>query len=208
MVGYIGFVGLNNIKENDYLNVVVHSMAHVPPIRNFFMLEDLSSKPQLAQRFSILVRKIWNPRAFKSHVSPHELLQEVSLRSNKRFTLTEQSDPVDFLSWFLNNLHLALGGSKTKPGTSIIQRVFQGKLKVESQQITAKADAGDRLRFEEAAEVKVDINRFLMLTLDLPAAPLFQDEHDRNIIPQVNSHPTRPTSAMILTQLKNNARSH
>lgn len=208
MVGYIGFVGLNNIKENDYLNVVVHSMAHVPPIRNFFMLEDLSSKPQLAQRFSILVRKIWNPRAFKSHVSPHELLQEVSLRSNKRFTLTEQSDPVDFLSWFLNNLHLALGGSKTKPGTSIIQRVFQGKLKVESQQITAKADAGDRLRFEEAAEVKVDINRFLMLTLDLPAAPLFQDEHDRNIIPQVNSHPARPTSAMILTKLKNNARSH
>lgn len=150
------------------------------------MLEDLSSKPQLAQRFSILVRKIWNPRAFKSHVSPHELLQEVSLRSNKRFTLTEQSDPVDFLSWFLNNLHLALGGSKTKPGTSIVQKVFQGKLKVESQQITAKADAGDRLRFEEAAEVKVDVSRFLMLTLDLPAAPLFQDELDRNIIPQVS----------------------
>ncbi|KAI9788698.1 MAG: hypothetical protein M1816_006749 [Peltula sp. TS41687] len=180
-----GFVGLNNIKDNDYVNVIVHSLAHVPPIRNFFMLEDLSSKPQLAQRFSILVRKIWNPRAFKSHVSPHELLQEISLRSNKRFTLTDQSDPVDFLSWFLNNLHLALGGSKTKPGSSIIQRVFQGRLKVESQQITAKADAGDRLRFEEAAEVKVDISRFLMLTLDLPAAPLFQDEHDRNIIPQV-----------------------
>ncbi|KAI9884295.1 MAG: Proteasome subunit beta type-4 [Watsoniomyces obsoletus] len=180
-----GFVGLNNIKENDYLNVVVHALAHVPPLRNFFMLEDLSSRPQLAQRFSILVRKIWNPRAFKSHVSPHELLQEVSLRSNKRFNLIEQSDPVDFLSWFLNHLHLALGGSKTKPGTSIIQKVFQGKLKVESQQITAKADAGDRLRFEEAAEVKVEVNRFLMLTLDLPPAPLFQDEHDRNIIPQV-----------------------
>ncbi|KAI9748054.1 MAG: hypothetical protein M1815_003636 [Lichina confinis] len=180
-----GFVGLNNIKENDYLNVIVHSLAHVPPLRNFFMLEDLSSAPQLAQRFSILVRKIWNPRAFKSHVSPHELLQEVSLRSNKRFSLLEQADPVDFLSWFLNHLHLALGGSKTKAGTSIVQKVFQGRLKVESQQITAKADAGDRLRFEEAAEVKVDVSRFLMLTLDLPAAPLFQDELDRNIIPQV-----------------------
>lgn len=179
-----GFVGMNNIKANDYFNVVVHALAHVPPLRNFFMLEDLSNRPQLAQRFGILVRKVWNPRAFKAHVSPHELLQEIALRSSKRFTLTEQSDPVDFLSWFLNNLHLALGGSKTKPGTSIIQRVFQGTLKMESQLITARADAGDRLRFEDAA-VETQITRFLILTLDLPPAPLFQDELDKNIIPQV-----------------------
>lgn len=179
-----GFIGMNNIKANDYFNVVTQSLAHVQPLRNFFMLEDLSSKPQLAQRFSILIRKIWNPRAFKAHVSPHELLQEIAQRSGKRFTLTEQSDPVDFLSWFLNNLHLALGGSKTKPGTSIIHRVFQGKIKVESQQITARADAGDRLRFEDA-DVNTQIQRFTILTLDLPAAPLFQDEIDRNIIPQV-----------------------
>ncbi|TPX09640.1 uncharacterized protein E0L32_009113 [Thyridium curvatum] len=180
-----GFVGMNNIKENDYLNVVVQALSHVPPLRNFFLLEDFSSSPELVKRCSILFRKIWNPRAFKAHVSPHELLQEVSLRSNKRFTLTAQSDPVEFLSWFLNNLHLGLGGSKTKPGSSMIQRVFQGKLKVESQAITAKADAGDRLRFEEAAEVKVDVSRFLLLTLDLPPAPLFQDELEGNIIPQV-----------------------
>ncbi|KAL2354291.1 U4/U6.U5 tri-snRNP-associated protein-like protein [Cryomyces antarcticus] len=179
-----GFVGMNNIKANDYFNVVIHALSHVPPLRNFFMLEDLSTTPQLTQRFSVLVRKIWNPRAFKAHVSPHELLQEISLRSSKRFTLTEQSDPVDFLSWFLNNLHLALGGSKSKPGSSIIQQIFQGKLKVESQLITARADAGDRLRFEDA-DVKTETTRFLVLTLDLPAAPLFQDEIDRNIIPQV-----------------------
>lgn len=182
-----GFVGMNNIKENDYLNVVVQALAHVSPLRNFFLLEDFSSRPnsELVKRWSILVRKIWNARAFKAHVSPHELLQEISLRSNKRFNLTEQSDPVEFLSWFLNNLHLGLGGSKTKPGSSMIQRTFQGKLKVESQTITARADAGDRLRFEEAAEVKVDVVRFLLLTLDLPSAPLFQDELEKNIIPQV-----------------------
>ncbi|KAI9729077.1 MAG: hypothetical protein M1828_000162 [Chrysothrix sp. TS-e1954] len=179
-----GFVGVNNIKANDYFNVVIHALAHVAPLRNYFMLEDLSDRPQLAQRFSTLVRKIWNPRAFKAHVSPHELLQEISLRSSKRFTLTEQSDPVDFLSWFLNNLHLALGGSKTKPGSSVIQKVFQGRLKVESQQITARADAGDRLRFEDA-DVKTEISKFMVLTLDLPSAPLFQDELDRNFIPQV-----------------------
>ncbi|KAL8655702.1 MAG: hypothetical protein Q9210_000724 [Variospora velana] len=182
-----GFVGMNNIKENDYFNVIIQALAHTPPLRNFFMLEDLSStaSSELATRFTVLVRKIWNTRAFKTHVSPHELIQQVSRQSNKRFDLLHQSDPVDFLSWFLNNMHLALGGSKTKPGTSIIHRVFQGKLKMESQRITAKADAGDRLRFEEAAEVIVETTRYLMLTLDLPAAPLFQDELDRNIIPQV-----------------------
>jgi len=186
---------MNNIKDNDYFNVIVQALAHVPPLRNYFMLEDLSQKPELVQRFSVLIRKIWNPRAFKSHVSPHELLQQISLQSSKRFTLLQQSDPVDFLSWFLNNLHLALGGSKTKPGSSIVQKVFQGKLKVESQQITAKADAGDRLRFEEAAEVTTDISRYMMLTLDLPAAPLFQDELDKNIIPQVRSaYPPRTES--------------
>ncbi|RFU36068.1 hypothetical protein B7463_g218, partial [Scytalidium lignicola] len=181
-----GFVGMNNIKDNDYFNVVIQALSHVPPLRNYFMLENFYSKPELVKRVSILFRKIWNPRAFKSHVSPHELLQEISLKSNKKFTLTHQSDPVDFLSWFLNNVHLELGGSKTKPGSSMIQQVFQGKLKMESQAITAKADAGDRLRFEEAAEVKVDVNRFMMLTLDLPSTPLFQDELERNIIPQVS----------------------
>lgn len=192
---------MNNIKANDYFNVVVQSLAHIPPLRNFLLLENVSQKPELIQRFSVLVRKIWNIRAFKSHVSPHELLQQVSRQSQKRFDLLHQSDPVDFLSWFLNNLHLAMGGSKTKPGTSIIHKVFQGKLKVESQKITAKADAGDRLRFEEAAEVLVDTSRYLMLTLDLPAAPLFQDELDKNIIPQVDSHPSGTKTSSSLTIL-------
>ncbi|MCJ1323828.1 hypothetical protein MMC10_000489 [Thelotrema lepadinum] len=180
-----GFVGMNNIKANDYFNVVIQVLAHVPPIRNFLMLEDFSSRPELVQRFSVLVRKIWNIRAFKSHVSPHELLQQVSRQSQKRFDLLQQSDPVEFLSWFLNNVHLALGGSKSKPGTSIIQKAFQGQLKIESQKITAKADANDRLRFEEAGEVRTEKSHFLMLTLDLPPAPLFQDDLDKDAIPQV-----------------------
>ncbi|CAK7267016.1 Ubiquitin carboxyl-terminal hydrolase 10 [Sporothrix epigloea] len=148
-----GYVGMNNIKENDYLNVVVQALAHVPPLRNFLLLDEFttrttgSSKPdaksldnpnaELVKRFGLLVRKIWNPRAFKAHVSPHELLQEVALRSNKRFTLTAQADPVDFLTWFLNHLHLGLGGSRTRPGSSIVQRVFQGKLRVETEKLAA-----------------------------------------------------------------------
>ncbi|KAI7181182.1 hypothetical protein D0869_14642 [Hortaea werneckii] len=182
-----GFVGMNNIKANDYLNVVVQALAHVPPLRNFFLLEDFSSRPQLPQRFSTLVRKIWNPRAFKSHVSPHELIQEISLRSSKKFLLTSQADPIEFLSWFLNHLHLSLGGSKTKPQTSLIQKTFQGTLRVESQTITAHADATDRLRFEGNPDtIRSQTSPFLILTLDLPPAPLFQDGVEaKNIIPQI-----------------------
>lgn len=203
---YPGYVGLNNIKANDYLNVVVQALAHVAPLRNFFMLEDLSKRPQLPQRFSILIRKMWNPRAFKSHVSPHELIQEISLRSGKKFLLTEQADPVEFLSWFLNNAHLAIGGSKSKPGSSLIQKIFQGSLRVESQSITARADADDRLRFEGTEEIKSNITPFMILTLDLPSAPLFQDDTEKNIIPQVPLTTILQKYNGLTTQDKMNAR--
>ncbi|OAX84455.1 hypothetical protein ACJ72_01179 [Emergomyces africanus] len=185
-----GYVGMNNIKSNDYLNVIVQVLAHVRPIRNFFLLHQFPTPgtPQLPLRFGILVRKLWNPRAFKSHVSPHELLQEVALRSSKRFTLTQQSDPVDFLSWFLNNLHLTLGGSK-KPSatpTSVVHSAFQGHLRIESQAITARSDAANaRLVFSESSDTTSQTTPFLILTLDLPPTPLFQSTNAESIIPQV-----------------------
>ncbi|EER44686.1 U4/U6.U5 tri-snRNP-associated protein [Histoplasma capsulatum H143] len=150
-----GFVGMNNIKSNDYLNVIVQVLSHVRPIRNFFLLHQfpMPGTPQLPLRFGILVRKLWNPRAFKSHVSPHELLQEVALRSSKRFTLTQQSDPVDFLSWFLNNLHLSLGGSKKPSPTP-----------------TSRNNLAN--------------NTFPHITLDLPSHTTFQSQC-RIIIPQI-----------------------
>ncbi|KAK2748290.1 hypothetical protein FQN57_000948 [Myotisia sp. PD_48] len=185
-----GFVGMNNIKSNDYLNVIAQLLAHVRPIRNYFLLHEFANigVPQLPLRFSTLVRKLWNFRAFKSHVSPHELLQEIALRSSKRFTLTKQSDPVEFLSWFLNNLHLTLGGSK-KPSstpTSVIHATFQGRLRIESQAITARSDSANaRLVFSESSTTATQINPFLMLTLDLPPTPLFQSSYQESVIPQV-----------------------
>ena len=38
-----------------------------------------------------LVRKMHNPRAFKTHVSPHELMQAVAHESKKQFNLTAQA---------------------------------------------------------------------------------------------------------------------
>ncbi|KAI9701423.1 MAG: hypothetical protein M1820_006514 [Bogoriella megaspora] len=178
-----GFVGLNNIKANDYFNVVIHALAHVPMIRNYFMLEDFSTRGGIARQFSSLVRKIWNPQAMKAHVSPHELLQAVSVQSKNRFNSTTQSDPVEFLTDFLQRLHSDVGG--TKPGSSFIHRVFQGHMLIESQNIITRNVAGDRRRIEEDGEVEAKKQRFMILPLQLPPTPLFQDELDKNFIPQV-----------------------
>ena len=51
--------------------------------------------PSLAvQRLGELFRKLWNPRNFKAHVSPHEMLQAVASISKKRFKITEQGEDV------------------------------------------------------------------------------------------------------------------
>lgn len=123
-----GLIGLNNIKNTDFVNVIVQSLVRVPPLRDFFLIEKnyehLSS--MLVREFGALVRKIWSPHNFKGQVSPHELLQAAMHDSGNRFKIGVQSDPMDFLAWLLNALHTALGGTK-KPGSSIIHTTFQGE---------------------------------------------------------------------------------
>lgn len=135
---YPGFVGLNNIKRNDYLNVIIHALVHVPPLRDYLLLfkplkptatasktigSAVGGKPkkgvpstssELLNRFAALAKKLWNPRLFKSQVSPHEFLQEVTRASAGKFKITEQGDPVEFLGWLLNKLHVDMGGSRRK----------------------------------------------------------------------------------------------
>uniref|UniRef100_H3DEI4 Ubiquitin carboxyl-terminal hydrolase 39 n=1 Tax=Tetraodon nigroviridis TaxID=99883 RepID=H3DEI4_TETNG len=188
-----GIVGLNNIKANDYANVVLQAFCNVPP-RNFFLEEEnykgIRRPPGdimflLVQRFGELMRKLWNPRNFKAHVSPHEMLQAVVLCSKKNFQITKQGDAVDFMTWFLNALHGALGGTKKTP--SILTKVFQG-----SMRFTKKLPHPDLLPEEKEAllvteeyQEQMSESTFLFLTLDLPTAPLYKDEKEQLIIPQV-----------------------
>lgn len=96
---YPGIIGLNNIKANDYTNVIFHTLSQVPPLREYFLREEnymnIKRLPGdkltlLPQRFGELIRKLWNPRAFKAHVSPHEMLQAVVLCSDKKFQIIRQ----------------------------------------------------------------------------------------------------------------------
>ncbi|XP_055319330.1 U4/U6.U5 tri-snRNP-associated protein 2 [Sitodiplosis mosellana] len=142
----------------------------------------------VGQRFGELMRKMWNPRNFKAHVSPHEMLQAVVLWSNKQFQITQQGDPIDFLSWFLHTTHRALRGNK-KPDSFIINKAFLGQMNVYTRKIPS-TDLDDTqkslLLATEEYQEKVEATSFLYLTCDLPAPPLFIDEFRENIIPQVS----------------------
>ncbi|CAO2823598.1 unnamed protein product [Amaranthus hypochondriacus] len=182
-----GLVGLNNIKETDFVNVTIQALMRVTPLRNFFLIPEnyKHCKSPLVQRFGELTRKIWHARNFKGQVSPHEFLQAVMKVSKKRFRIGAQSDPVEFLSWLLNTLHANLKSSKKN--TSIIYQCFQGVLEVEKE-IQSK---GTIERKESADDQNPNVVKeiyempFLMLGLDLPPPPLFKDVMEKNIIPQV-----------------------
>mmetsp|Transcript_29960 Transcript_29960/g.89642 ORF Transcript_29960/g.89642 Transcript_29960/m.89642 type:complete len:626 (+) Transcript_29960:153-2030(+) len=178
-----GIVGLNNIKANDYVNVVVQMLCRVTPFRNFFLVEKnyAGVKDPLVTTFGELMRKICNPRNFKSHVSPHEFLQAVVNASKRRFKLTEQRDPFDFLSWLLNALHMRL---KTVHKKTVVHKVFRGLLEISTRKLppTEKDEIDFDFDSPEYAE-KTSASPFLILPLDVPAAPLFNEES--NIIPQV-----------------------
>ncbi len=152
-----GYIGLNNIKANDYLNVVIHSLLHVAPLRDYLLLKTFTGKEsELFRRFAGLAKKLWNPRLFKSQVSPHEFLQEVRRASNGKFKITEQGDPVEFIGWLLNQLHRDMSGSKKRNSckyahqqpyyvphvieSAIIYSTFQGEVRIETQQVLVKAD--------------------------------------------------------------------
>lgn len=192
-----GMVGLNNIKANDYSNVVLQALSHVTPIRDYFLKESnyIHKKKltgdvafSIVSRFGELMRKLWNPRNFKSHVSPHEMLQAISLCSKKRFQIIQQADPIDFLSWFLNSLHKQLK-SKQNPDNSIIYRTFRGEMKVFTRKLPPSNldDIQQRLLMATSEyQETMEISNFVYLTCDLPPTPLFQDELKENIIPQVH----------------------
>lgn len=187
-----GIVGLNNLKYNDYCNVVFQALSHVVPLRNYFLIEANSSSGRqgderylLSQRFGELVRKLWNPRNFKAHVSPHEMLQAIVLTSKKKFEFTKQSDPIVFLGWFLNSL---MGPKREK--NSIIKQTFQGKIRISSRLMlpNVAVATSDEPTLIPAEQENCDTTSFLYLTLDLPTMPLFpkKDEKGKVIKPRIS----------------------
>jgi U4/U6.U5 tri-snRNP-associated protein 2 len=84
------------------------------------------------------------------------------------------------LQWFLNTLHKDLGGTKKK-NSSIIYQVFQGEVQVTTETPLKK---GQDMKLEEFTEDTKTVP-FLFLSLEIPPPPLFKDQQEKNIIPQV-----------------------
>uniref|UniRef100_A0A1I8EGJ9 ubiquitinyl hydrolase 1 n=1 Tax=Wuchereria bancrofti TaxID=6293 RepID=A0A1I8EGJ9_WUCBA len=152
-----GVVGLNNIKANDYENVVLHALSHVPPLRDYFLREESYIN-------------IKRPPGDKLTLLP------------KRF-----GDAAEFLNFLLNTLHIALNGTRKTSSSIIYKifrgRLHEFTRKVIPVETTEEARK-TLLETDEYKEKKLEIP-FLYLTLDLPAAPLYRDELLQNIIPQV-----------------------
>lgn len=107
---------------------------------------------------------------------------------SKRFFIFISGDPIDFLSWFLNQLHLALNGTK-KQDSSIIYKSFLGSMRMYTRKIPP-TELDDKqkaaLLLTDEYQEKITESPFLYLTCDLPPPPLFKDEFMENIIPQVS----------------------
>jgi len=166
-----GLVGLNNMKSNDYVNVILQALNRVTPIRDYFLVPRnyRNCNSEIVSRFGELLRKMWNTKNFKGQVSPHEFMQAVMKASAKRFTIENAADPVEFCIWLINRLHHDLTSGHTKR-KSVITKCFQGQLRMTTLRRHRKEDK----------EVP-----FLFLGLDLPPPPLFKDPLEKNIIPQV-----------------------
>lgn len=164
-----GFIGLNQIKANDYVNVILQALAHIRPLRDDFLLKYSGKQGTLGEAFKEAIEKIWNPTRFKAQTSPHELLQAVSTASSKRFSLVKQSDPLEFLIFLLNNL------SRECP---ILTELLQGRVRIDSCDISQSRSV--------EPEMKSDAKPFFFLSLDLPPKPLFADPRNPTAIPQIH----------------------
>lgn len=72
---------------------------------------------------------MWNPKNFKGHVSPHELLLAIANASDKKFKIGEQKDPIQLLAWFFT----AFKSGLKKGEANVIESSFQGELEITSQ---------------------------------------------------------------------------
>ena len=73
----LGYIGLNNAKAHDHVNVIVQALVHVKPIRDYLLLcsENNAQTPEIMKALSVLCKRMWNSRIFKAHVSPHDFVQ-------------------------------------------------------------------------------------------------------------------------------------
>jgi len=79
-----GFVGLNNIKANDYVNVVVQALTHIRPLRNYFLLNDPENHSELGTFTLFLYFFFFSPHFLLPFVGELRLFVYKKIKKNKK----------------------------------------------------------------------------------------------------------------------------
>uniref|UniRef100_A0A0A9YPE9 Putative mRNA-splicing protein ubp10 n=1 Tax=Lygus hesperus TaxID=30085 RepID=A0A0A9YPE9_LYGHE len=121
---------------------------------------------------------MYNPVAFKSHLSPQLLLEAISKESDNTFVQGIRSDPFAFLRWFLlylkNDPSLRKRDGDGTPST-IIDTCCRGMVRIQQ---STKNDTPI-----------ISYIPSLFLSLPLPSAPIFPDVVQKQIqVPEVTIH--------------------
>lgn len=183
-----GAVGLDNLHSTDYANVVFQILLSIPPIRNFLLeqsnlisnvaiqaIGSMGFQADFKQLLAQLCRKIWASNAFRSYISPHQLMQLITRESRNRFGILKQADPIDFIAWLLNSLQVRKsfqGEPSVKTFSNLLKKNLRGKMLISVTE-------------ENGAQKQIE-TPFWYLPLELPPKPLFKDADERNLVAQTS----------------------
>jgi U4/U6.U5 tri-snRNP-associated protein 2 len=117
---------MNNLGHTDFANSILQMINVVPAFRQHMLLTDRFADDML-EKMALFYKKVWNNKNFKGVISPHELLQAISDKSNKLFKIGKLSDPSLFLVWLINNTDKLL--QKEKHHKFNLLRLFEGQIK-------------------------------------------------------------------------------
>ena len=177
-VAYLpGCIGLNNVTQADYVNVILHALSHIQPLRDFLLqpANYADTRSSLVRKFGELLRKMWSPGNFKSVLSPQELINGISVGGQDKVVLRggQQTECIELWNWLTGELAQGLGETPGRP--SILSHCFAGLVEVRETAIAA----------DGAETTSTKLVGFKYLSLPIPPPPLFRDAEGGLIIPQV-----------------------
>ena len=178
----VGYVGLNNVKNTQYINAILQALLHLPPLvrhymKTFTYSQEIRRTP-IRDAFGLIFKKVWNPMNVFGQVAPRCLVDLLQEESAGWRNAANVQDPQKFLHFLLRALHeaerKALGKKARKSGTTIIEDTFQGGMRVTKREYEANRD----MTASSSSETP-----FFTLPLVLPDNPLSRKEEERNRVP-------------------------
>lgn len=215
-----GVLALNNLHAGDAASAILQCLTHLPKLRDYLLqesnyLNDDRPASNLLSQLGILTRRIWNISPWRGTVSPHEFLQEASVRSEKKFGVGVKCDPLELYSWLMNTLHRDLVTDAKRRGvknasSTLISQLFQGTIQITTDKVrrkpavesnsmdvddtpgsTSDANGGGASSSTASpapgtiSEATTKVTPFFFLQLDLPTVTLLKDEKMKTTSQQV-----------------------